>query len=61
MEAVLMTWSTKDLKAECQKNGMAQYGDKSQLIQRILDNIPGKRRSYDGATRGVPREPPILQ
>ena len=44
MEAILDTWSVKDLKAECQKHGMAQYGDKSKLIQRILDKIPGKRK-----------------
>lgn len=44
MEAVLQTWSPTELKAECQKRGMAQYGNKAQLIQRILDNIPGKRK-----------------
>ena len=44
MDAVLNTWAVKDLKAECAKHGMAQFGSKKVLIQRILDNIPGKRK-----------------
>lgn len=41
---VLKSWSISELKTQCEKKGIAHYGAKAELIQRIVDNILSKRK-----------------